>query len=130
MLEDKYYIYFPDGDVQPTIDLGEMLKELTSIVEWRTLLLNLGMDKYKIDEIEEDYDKIEHRKQEGLDRWLRNKHDACWNDIIKALFEMGQDTLARALEEKYTWKDSMVQLTCTYKYTFIHPDSGKTYGVS
>lgn len=85
-----------------------MLNELRSIVEWRTLLLRLGMKNYEINKIEADHQKVEHRKQQGLDRWLRNKHDACWSDIIKALFEMGEGTLARALAKKYTWKDPRV----------------------
>ena len=75
-------------------------------------MIKLGMEKYEIDEIEENRPNVSLRKQDAFDQWLRKKHDACWADIIKALFEMNEDALARSLVMKYNWKDPRVHLLC------------------
>lgn len=87
-----------------------MLEELKSITsKWQILLLKLGMEKYQIEVIEINRPgNVELQKQDAFDQWLHQKHNACWADVTDALYKIGENTLAKKLEEKYNWKDPRV----------------------
>ena len=99
-------VYIESGS-RPT--LKDMLEDLKSITDWQILLTKLGMEKYNISKIEINHrGNVDLQKHDALYQWLCQKHDACWTDIIKALFEMEEHTLAKALERRYSWKDPRV----------------------
>ena len=89
--------------------LKDMLKELDSVVTWQLLMINLGVKKSENDKMEKNFQgDIDRQKQEAFDKWLRMKPDACWKDVIDALYEMEEISLASSLARKYDWKDPRV----------------------
>ncbi len=89
--------------------LSYLLKELESVGTWQLLMINMGVEKFENDKIERNFPyDIDRQKQEAFDKWLRKKPDACWKDVIDALYEMKEITLASGLAKKYNWKDPRV----------------------
>ena len=89
--------------------LKSLIRELESIVDWQMLMINLGVEKHQNDKIERNFPQdVDRQKQEAFDRWLRETPDACWKDIIDALFEMKENVLAGELTRKYSWRDPRV----------------------
>ncbi len=89
--------------------LKDLLKELVSINDWQLLMINMGVKKFENDKIERNHrGDIDRQKQEAFDKWLKMKPDACWKDVIDALYEVKDITLASNLEKKYAWKDPRV----------------------
>ncbi len=78
-------------------------------------MINLGVKKSENDKIEINFRcDIDRQKQEAFDKWLRMKPDACWKDVIDALYEMEEITLASSLARKYDWKDPRVRYSIVY----------------
>lgn len=72
-------------------------------------MINLGVEKYVIDKIEKNHpNDVDRQKQEAFNKWLRMKPNACWKQIIDALYKMEEVTLAQDLERKYDWRDPRV----------------------
>ena len=88
--------------------LKDLINDLVSLCDWQLLMINMGVEKYKNDKIEKKFHDVDRQKQEAFDQWLRQTPDACWKNIIDALFEMEENTLARKLTTKYEWKDPRV----------------------
>ncbi len=89
--------------------MKDMLKKLDSVVDWQLLMISMGVEKFENDKIERNFQgDIDRQKQEAFDKWLRMKPDACWKDVIDALYEMKEITLANSLARKYDWKDPRV----------------------
>ncbi len=90
--------------------LKDLMKELVSVVNWQLLMINMGVEKFENDKIEINFRcDIDRQKQEAFDKWLRMKPDACWKDVIDALYKMNDITLASSLARKYDWKDPRVR---------------------
>ncbi len=97
--------------------LPDLLKELDSVIEWQLLMINMGVKKFENDKIERNFPSdIDRQKQEAFDKWLRMKPDACWKDVIYALYEMKEITLASSLAKKYHWEDPRVRTFTTQSY--------------
>ena len=77
-------------------------------------MMKLEVEHHKLQEIKDENDKIEARKREVFDHWLKQTPDASWNNIIDALYAVGEKTLAKELTENYQWKEPRV--------CFIVPD--------
>ncbi len=91
--------------------LKDLLNELVSVNDWQLLMINMGVEKFENDKIERNHpNDIERQKQEAFEKWLKTKPDACWKDVIDALYKMKEITLASSLEKKYAWKDPRVLL--------------------
>ncbi len=72
-------------------------------------MINMGVEKFENDKIEKNHPSdIDRQKQEAFDKWLRMKPDACWKDVIDALYKMEEITLASRLAKQYAWKDPRV----------------------
>ena len=94
---------------KPTVK--ELVTELDQILDWQLLMLNLGIEKHKNDKIERNFSQdVDRQKQEAFDHWLRVTPDACWKDVIDALFAVKENTLARKLTRVYNWKDPRVSI--------------------
>ncbi|XP_064387744.1 uncharacterized protein LOC135335941 isoform X2 [Halichondria panicea] len=103
------------SDMKSRPTLKDLLKELDSVVTWQLLMINLGGKKSENDKIEINFRcDIDRQKQEAFDKWLRRKPDACWKDVIDALYEMKEVTLASRLSRKYDWKDPRVYVSCNF----------------
>ena len=67
------------------------------------------MKKERINEFESNHPgNVSLQKGEALEYWLSETADACWLDVINALFDVEENALARELKRKYDWKDPRV----------------------
>ena len=99
----------PKEHMKTTPTVRTLCFELEQLVDWQLLMLNLGIQKHKNDIIERNFPQdVDRQKQEAFDMWLRVMPNACWKDVIDALFVMKENTLARELTRKYNWKDPRV----------------------
>ena len=80
--------------------------------------MNLGMEMHKIDIIKRDNrDDTSQQKLEAFNLWLKQTPNASWRDVIDALYEADENTLASDLKRKYAWDDPRVsQLECIMHY--------------
>ncbi|XP_064387703.1 uncharacterized protein LOC135335910 isoform X2 [Halichondria panicea] len=98
--------------------LKDLVKDLDTLIAWQLLMIKLGVEKFENDKIEKNFpNDIDRRKQEAFDKWLRMKPDACWKDVIDALYEMEEITLASGLARKYAWEDPRVYVSSNYLST-------------
>ena len=89
--------------------LKDLMKDLDSIVNWQILMVYMGVEKYKVTKVEVNNPTgVDDQKLEAFDMWLKQNPSACWKNVIDALFEMQENTLARALTRKYEWNDPRV----------------------
>ena len=96
--------------------------ELVSITDWHKLGLYLGVQDYKLDQIERSHsaEGCDGWKRETFSVWLRCTSNASWRDVVETLQKMGQNTVAERIEQKYIGE-------CTSKlYTIVgvHVSSG------
>ncbi|XP_064388636.1 uncharacterized protein LOC135336701 isoform X2 [Halichondria panicea] len=95
--------------------MKDLMKELVSVVDWQLLMINMGMEKYENDKIERNFGcDIDRQKQEAFDKWLRKKPNACWKNVIDALYEIEEITLASSLAKRYNWKDPRVYVNSSF----------------
>ena len=94
-----------------TLDASEhlviALRELDSVVEWKTLGLNLGLYAYTLQEIEaNERSVVGDCKAAMLDKWMsmtdnvKGRGGATKAALVRALREMGQKALASRIEKK------------------------------
>ena len=71
------------------------------VSDWSRLGLALKLDSYDLDIIEKDF-RRDTRKQtcKMFDHWLRTQPDASYEQLIKALHEVGDETAANFLCSK------------------------------
>ena len=75
--------------------------ELTTAINWHKLGLNLNIPKHELDKIERDYRGNDRQRLEMLDLWLRRTPNATWRDVVSALQQMEENTLAESIRQKY-----------------------------
>ena len=89
--------------------MKELATDLDQFLDWQLFVLKLGVKKHEIDKIEKNFPQdVDRQKLEAFDHWLRATPDACWENVIAALFDMKENTLAMELTRKYNWKDPRV----------------------
>ena len=83
------------------------LRELDSVVEWKTLGLNLGLYAYTLKEIEtNERNVVGDCKMAMLDKWMsmtdnvKGTGGATKAALVRALCEIGQKALANRIEKK------------------------------
>ena len=84
-------------------DVKTLCNELVSVSDWRKLGLNLGVQDYELDKIERSHptEGCDGWKQKIFSLWLRCKSSASWRDVVRALQQMGENTVAERIELKY-----------------------------
>ena len=72
------------------------------VSDWNRLGLALELDSYDLNIIEQDY-QGDRRKQtcRMFEHWLKTQPDASYEQLIKALHEVGDETVASFLCKKY-----------------------------
>ena len=76
------------------LNAQNLSSELATVVDWFGLGLNLGLPKHELDRIEHDYQGNDRRRVEMLDLWLRCTPCATWEDVVRALEQMGEKRVA------------------------------------
>ena len=83
------------------MNLHNLSSELASVIDWFSLGLNLGLQKHELTKIERDYQGNDRRRVEMLDLWLHRTPNATWEDVVRALQQMGENVVAENIREKY-----------------------------
>ena len=84
--------------------IATLCNELTSISDWFTLGLNLGVQYHQLQEIRSNYFQVEGVgacRRESLVLWLQRTPNALWRDVVGALRRMGEKTVAERIELQY-----------------------------
>ena len=91
------------GTLTPERDTAVLCRELTSVSDWRSLGLNLGVRDYELDQIQSSHptEGCGRWKQQTISLWLRCTPSASWENVVKALQMMGENTLAMKIHRKY-----------------------------
>ena len=84
-----------------TPSIKDLSSELHSVSNWHQLGIKLGLQPYKLRQIEEETKDVERRKVEILDLWQQSTLGASWKMLATALREMGENITAIRIEEKY-----------------------------
>ena len=87
------------GSPPPKPELHDLMH--LQVSDWSRLGLALKLDSYDLDIIEKDF-RGDTRKQtcKMFDHWLRTQPDASYEQLIKALHEVGDETAANFLCSK------------------------------
>ena len=84
-------------------DIATLCNELTSISDWFILGLNLGVPYPLLKEVRSSY-SVEGSgacKRETLVLWLQHTPSASWGDVVGALQQMGENSVAERIQLKY-----------------------------
>ena len=86
-----------------TPETAILCNELTSICNWRGLGLNLGVRDYELDQIQRSHptEGCSRWRQETFSLWLQQTPRASWENVVKALRQMGENKVAAKIEQKY-----------------------------
>ena len=83
-----------------SLSVQDLSSELVSVaVEWQDLGLRLGLQPWRLRQVEHDYSSCRDRLMACLDAWVRSKEDASWGDVVAALKEMEEHALAMKVED-------------------------------
>ena len=90
------------------LTLKKLVKELTDVIKWDFLGLQLGLNKPDLDKIKEGtsgkIDVVDRAKLEMFDQWLK-LGERNWKQVIEALQNIGEIKLANHLHRKYIESD-------------------------
>ena len=82
-------------------DMQNLSSALKEVCDWHQLGIQLGIPTSELRKIEEDYPKSNRRMSETLDAWLQQTPRASWSDVVSALQQMGENTVAESVCQKY-----------------------------
>ena len=77
--------------------------ELYEVIDWFGLGLYLGVPSVELHSIRREptlYD-IKDRKTEMLSVWIRRLPEPTWSRVVKALMDLGHETLAQRIAIQY-----------------------------
>ena len=85
------------------LDIAALCNELSSISDWFTLGLNLGVQYHQLDQIRRNYsvEGCSGCRREAIVLWLRHIPTASWRDVVHALEKMEENTVAEVIRAKY-----------------------------
>ena len=95
------------ASVPPCLGLQLAKPELKDLMhlqvsDWNRLGLALKLDSYDLDIIKKDHpNNTKSQTYEMFDHWLKIQPDASYEQLIKALHEIGHETVAISLCKKY-----------------------------
>ena len=93
MLE-LYLLYFLFCVDPPKVK--QLVKAVASVSDWRMLGINLDLNMTELNDIHTTYhvEGPNALKMAVFDKWLKKCPAASWDDVIKALTDMGEVTAA------------------------------------
>ncbi len=74
--------------------LDHVLLELEEVMNWRDVVLHLGVPKHVADGIEQDYRAKKRQKMEAISWWMENSATASWKELADALLKANYPLLA------------------------------------
>jgi hypothetical protein len=85
-------LLFMQGD--RVFSLDHVLLELEEVVNWKEVVLHLGVPKAIADQIERDYRGKERQKREAISWWMEHSATASWKELADALLKADYPLLA------------------------------------
>ena len=79
----------------------QLLSALKTVSDWYLLGFFFGLPKHDLNNIEKDHQDSERRKLEMVDRWLQSTPTASWEDVVNALWQMGEKRVAETILQEY-----------------------------
>ena len=80
----------------------ELDLELVKLVDWQVFANHLpGLERENIEEIQRNNHEVHLQKLELFGTWLRIQPDASWKDVVLALENARENTLAEAVKKKF-----------------------------
>ena len=85
------------------LNLKNLSSELATVIDWFLLGINLGLPEHELSKIRQNYahQGIDQQRVEMLNLWLRCTPNATWEDVVRALEQMGENRVAENIREKY-----------------------------
>ena len=87
----------------PTLKI--LSNELSEITDWHSLGVKLGVRPGQLCKIEANHTTVDRKKHELLALWLGNNPNPSWEEIVRVLQQMGEDTVATRIKQKYVHTD-------------------------
>ena len=83
--------------------MGQLVEELTSLSDWHTLGILLGVHVGKLKQIHADFSGhgVVRCRSELLTHWLNNSDNAYWETLASALKKMEEENLAKEILRKH-----------------------------
>ena len=88
------------------LKVGDLSSQLKTVTNWYQLGINLGIPRCELLRIKSDHQGNERQKQEMLDLWLQRTPNAAWRDVVSALQQMEENTVAERIWQKYSREGS------------------------
>ena len=115
-------IFPPPASSTPTLQV--LSNELESVENWHLFGVKLGLQGYKLREIERNYGDNNRRKIEMLDLWLRNAKNPSWETVAEALRMMHECMVADGIQRKYCSSSTVTgKLTYWFSLDGVHKTS-------
>ena len=85
------------------LNLKDLSTELVMVINWFLLGINLGLPKHELSKIQQNYahQGNDQQRVEMLYLWLQRTPNATWEDVVRALEQMGENRVAENIHEKY-----------------------------
>ena len=85
------------------LNLKNLSTELVTVINWFLLGINLGLPKHELSKIQQNYahQGNDQQRVEMLYLWLQRTPNATWEDVVRALQQMGENVVAENIREKY-----------------------------
>ena len=85
------------------LNLKNLSSDLAAVINWFLLGINLGLPKHELSKIQQRYASQGNDQQrlEMLYLWLQRTPNATWEDVVRALQQMGENRVADNIREKY-----------------------------
>ena len=83
------------------LNIKDLRSALGAVTDWYSLGVYLGLENYELMRIEDNYPRNERKMSQMLDVWLRRTPNAAWGDLVSALQEMGENTVANRIRQNY-----------------------------
>ena len=86
---------------------GPKISELATVpiqpAQWYTLGLTLGLEEEVLNKIEQEQSHKQLKCKRAMFRkWLESNPSASWNDLIKALVQIGEENIAKKVKEEFS----------------------------
>jgi len=96
------------GTSSDTLKVDVLCDELSTVSDWLQLGLKLGVPDYELNVIQRNhpFEGCSRWKLQVLKLWLQIKPNASWINLVRALQQMGERTLAKRIRQKYMRRGS------------------------
>ena len=84
------------------LNLKDLSTELVTVINWFLLGINLGLPKHELSKIQQNYahQGNDQQRVEMLYLWLQCTPNATWEEVVRALEQMGENRVAENIREK------------------------------